>query len=37
VRCGVTLHVLVTNAGTVANDFHAFSILQTRSAQLLLR
>ena len=40
VRCDVTLHVVATNAGTLAGDFHAFSILQatqTRSVQFLLR
>jgi hypothetical protein len=39
-RCNVTLHVVATNAGTLAADFHAFSILQatqTRSVTFLLR
>ncbi len=39
-RCDVTLHVVVTNAGALAGDFHAFSILQatqTRSVQFHLR
>ena len=40
VRCDVTLHVVATNAGTLAGDFHAFSILQatqTRSVNFVLR
>ena len=39
-RCDVTLHVVDTNVGTLAADFHAFSILQatqTRSVRFLLR
>ena len=39
-RCDVTLHAVATNAGTLAADFHAFSILQatqTRSVRFLLR
>jgi hypothetical protein len=39
-RCNVTLHVVATNAGTLAADFHAFSILQatqTRGVTFLLR
>jgi hypothetical protein len=39
-RCDVTLHVVNTTAGTLAGDFHAFSILQatqTRSVRFLLR
>jgi hypothetical protein len=39
-RCDVTLHVVDTNFGTLAADFHAFSVLQatqTRSVRFLLR
>ena len=39
-RCDVTLHAVATNAGTLAADFHAFSILQatqTRSVRFSLR
>jgi hypothetical protein len=38
--CDVTLHVVSSNTGALAPDFHAFSILQatqTRSVQFLLR
>jgi hypothetical protein len=39
-NCDVTLHAVSSNTGTLAPDFHAFSILQatqTRSVQFLLR
>ena len=39
-RCDIVLHVVDTNAGTLAPAFHAFSILQatqTRSVRILLR
>ena len=39
-RCDIVLHVVDSNAGALAPDFHAFSILQatqTRSVRFLLR
>lgn len=39
-RCDIVLHAVHSNAGTLAADFHAFSILQatqTRSVRFLLR
>ena len=39
-RCDITLYAVDTNTGTLAADFHAFSILQatqTRSVRFLLR
>lgn len=39
-RCDITLHVVETNDGTLADGFHAFSILQatqTRSVNFVLR